>query len=343
MHNAPDTEKMAYCIYSYNRLVKLLPNLKQMQYPKALLEGRFENRAGAPAWMALQCKLYSNPVGNKAVQEVAAGRVLQHAKYGAVVTNSTFTPSAWELAASNGIHLLHHTDLAQLERIVGSDPLIRRFDHEMLENSRTEFQSISQQESEVTKAVPERDHTQFENYPETRKSPSTFPDSVDDTSSVDNANRKEPKDRRHLILGSLCLFGATGFYLMMSRSSSVPSRPHTSNSTATSSRRLSNERSPSFGLRPAGPSVPSIAASRSPSNAQSAADSSSGSSDTAKVSVSIGECNSGKMVSCTNLGTFYRMGWGVTKDVSRAAALYKKGCDGGDANGCSLLKLIEAP
>ena len=55
VHNAPDTEKMAYCIYSYNRLVKLLPNLKQMQYPKALLEGRFENRAGAPAWMDHCC------------------------------------------------------------------------------------------------------------------------------------------------------------------------------------------------------------------------------------------------------------------------------------------------
>jgi len=69
--------------------------------------------------VALQCKLYSNPVGNKAVQEIAAGRVHQQAHYGAVVTNGTFTASARELAATNSIRLLHHTDLPQLETILG--------------------------------------------------------------------------------------------------------------------------------------------------------------------------------------------------------------------------------
>lgn len=74
------------------------------------------------------------------------------------------------------------------------------------------------------------------------------------------------------------------------------------------------------------------------SNAGDVADSSSDSDDTARVSVYMGECNYGKMASCTNLGTFYRMGWGVPRDLLRAGALYKKGCDGGDANGCLLLK-----
>jgi restriction system protein len=68
--------------------------------------------------VALQCKLYSNPVGNKAVQEIAAGRVHQGAHFGAVVTNGTFTSSAKQLAATNGIRLLHHSELAQLEAML---------------------------------------------------------------------------------------------------------------------------------------------------------------------------------------------------------------------------------
>ena len=69
--------------------------------------------------VALQCKLYSSPVGNRAVQEIAAGRIHQQAQFGAVVTNGTFTVSAKELASTNGIRLLHHTDLPQLEMILG--------------------------------------------------------------------------------------------------------------------------------------------------------------------------------------------------------------------------------
>lgn len=69
--------------------------------------------------VAIQCKLYSKPVGNKAVQEIAAGKVHQQAHYGAVVTNGSFTISAKELAATNGIRLLHYTDLPQLESILG--------------------------------------------------------------------------------------------------------------------------------------------------------------------------------------------------------------------------------
>ena len=68
--------------------------------------------------VALQCKLYSNPVGNKAVQEIAAGRVHQQAHHGAVVTNGTFTASAKELASTNGIRLLHYTELPSLKSII---------------------------------------------------------------------------------------------------------------------------------------------------------------------------------------------------------------------------------
>ncbi len=68
--------------------------------------------------VVLQCKFYSNTVGNKAVQEIAAGRVHQQAHFGAVVTNSAYTFSAQELAATNSILLLHHTDLPQLEQLL---------------------------------------------------------------------------------------------------------------------------------------------------------------------------------------------------------------------------------
>jgi HJR/Mrr/RecB family endonuclease len=65
-----------------------------------------------------QCKLYSNPVGNKAVQELAAGRVHQQAHHRAVVRNNAYTTAAKQLAATNGILLSHHTDLPQLEQML---------------------------------------------------------------------------------------------------------------------------------------------------------------------------------------------------------------------------------
>jgi restriction system protein len=53
--------------------------------------------------VVLQCKLYSGPVGNGAVQEIAVGRAHERAQYGAVVTNSRYTAPAEQLAATNGI------------------------------------------------------------------------------------------------------------------------------------------------------------------------------------------------------------------------------------------------
>lgn len=62
----------------------------------------------------LQCKLYSRPVGNKAVQEVVAGRLHYGADVAAVVSNQPFTPSARELAESSNVILLHHEELDRL-------------------------------------------------------------------------------------------------------------------------------------------------------------------------------------------------------------------------------------
>lgn len=64
--------------------------------------------------VAVQCKRYSGTVGNGAVQEAATG--MQH--YGCseawVVSNADYTPSARQLAATTGVRLLHHTELAAL-------------------------------------------------------------------------------------------------------------------------------------------------------------------------------------------------------------------------------------
>lgn len=54
---------------------------------------------------AIQCKRYSQPVGNKAVQEVFAGKTFYRCHVGAVVTNNYFTQSAKDLARENGIVL----------------------------------------------------------------------------------------------------------------------------------------------------------------------------------------------------------------------------------------------
>lgn len=61
--------------------------------------------------LVLQCKLYSKPVGNSAVQQVAAARVHHRADFAAVVSNADFTRRARELAATNGVYLLHHEEL----------------------------------------------------------------------------------------------------------------------------------------------------------------------------------------------------------------------------------------
>jgi Restriction endonuclease len=68
--------------------------------------------------VVLQCKLYSGPVGNGAVQEIVAGRAHEQADFGAVVTNSRYTAPAEQLAATNHILLLHYRDLPQLEAVI---------------------------------------------------------------------------------------------------------------------------------------------------------------------------------------------------------------------------------
>ena len=62
--------------------------------------------------VVVQCKLYSKPVGNKAVQEVISANKFFHGHLGMVVSNASFTKSAKQLADSTDIILLHYSLLS---------------------------------------------------------------------------------------------------------------------------------------------------------------------------------------------------------------------------------------
>ena len=61
--------------------------------------------------VAVQVKFWSDPVGNHAVQEVVAAKPVYHADAAWVVTNSTFTRQAVELAQANSVKLIEGTEL----------------------------------------------------------------------------------------------------------------------------------------------------------------------------------------------------------------------------------------
>nr|DAM67166.1 MAG TPA: Restriction endonuclease [Caudoviricetes sp.] len=63
----------------------------------------------------IQCKCYSNNIGNKAVQEAFAGKAFYHCHVAAVLTNRYFTRSAKELAEKDQVLLW---DRDELERLV---------------------------------------------------------------------------------------------------------------------------------------------------------------------------------------------------------------------------------
>ena len=66
----------------------------------------------------IQVKFYNNPVGNKAVQEVVGAIGMYKANKGIVVTNSTFTSSAIELAQANNIELVDGEKIEEYKKII---------------------------------------------------------------------------------------------------------------------------------------------------------------------------------------------------------------------------------
>lgn len=65
--------------------------------------------------LVVQCKRLSKPVGNAAVQEVAAALRYWSGDRAAVVSNAGFTPAARRLARATGVLLLHHDALEELD------------------------------------------------------------------------------------------------------------------------------------------------------------------------------------------------------------------------------------
>lgn len=64
--------------------------------------------------LALQCKLYSSAVGNKAVQEAFSGAAHYEADAAAVITNANYTSSAEKLASTTGVKLFSHYDIPNI-------------------------------------------------------------------------------------------------------------------------------------------------------------------------------------------------------------------------------------
>lgn len=67
--------------------------------------------------VAVQCKLYAQPVGNKAVQEALAAQRYYATDHAAVISNAAFTKSAVQLAQSANVLLVHTSDLDALDRL----------------------------------------------------------------------------------------------------------------------------------------------------------------------------------------------------------------------------------
>ena len=63
--------------------------------------------------IAIQCKFYSKSVGNKAVQEVIAGKDYYGCQYACVVSNNAFTPAAKKLASVSHVLLLNEDNIAE--------------------------------------------------------------------------------------------------------------------------------------------------------------------------------------------------------------------------------------
>lgn len=84
----------------------------------------------------IQVKFYNNPVGNKAVQEVVGAIGMYKANKGIVVTNSTFTDSAIELASANNIELINGEKIEKYKKeiIDNIEPTIINYDGKFIKN-----------------------------------------------------------------------------------------------------------------------------------------------------------------------------------------------------------------
>ena len=74
-------------------------------------------RYGSPR-IVVQCKRHKRPVGNKAIQEAHAAKTFYGCDRAWVITNSTFTGAARQLASSVGVTLIERADLPRLREFL---------------------------------------------------------------------------------------------------------------------------------------------------------------------------------------------------------------------------------
>ena len=68
--------------------------------------------------ICIQCKNHKKAVGNKAVQEISAGKLFWKGTYAILVSKSGFTKSAQKLAKSNKVKLINEFQLKDLGRFI---------------------------------------------------------------------------------------------------------------------------------------------------------------------------------------------------------------------------------
>ena len=69
--------------------------------------------------ICIQCKNHEKAVGNKAVQEISAGKLFWKGTHAIIVSKSVFTKSAYQLAKSSKVNLINEYQLKDLEKFIG--------------------------------------------------------------------------------------------------------------------------------------------------------------------------------------------------------------------------------
>ena len=68
--------------------------------------------------ICIQCKNHKKAIGNKAVQEISAGKLYWKGTHAILVSKSGFTKSAHQLAKSNKVELINEYQLKDLEKFI---------------------------------------------------------------------------------------------------------------------------------------------------------------------------------------------------------------------------------
>jgi len=68
--------------------------------------------------ICIQCKNHEKAIGNKAVQEISAGKLYWKGTHAVLVSKSGFTKAAQKLAKANNVELIHESELKDLKKFI---------------------------------------------------------------------------------------------------------------------------------------------------------------------------------------------------------------------------------